>query len=215
MSIKQVFESITHAPYYQVKEVTYECARGLALVNKRKNITRIHQNYLQSNAERKVLEVSSKSMQETGIRLSAFNLKDENGHTVECVFQSSKKFENGGPYTELKEKTSIEAKKDERLKSSGKLIAFIHEGVEYPLEPKTAFYDWIYINALLKNKDLCEELKEYDAFTDVEFNFKKSLNCQAEACAMYCGLVKAGKLEEAMKSFEDFVNVIYLGGKND
>ena len=38
MSIKQVFESITHAPYYQVKEVTYECARGLALVNKRKTL---------------------------------------------------------------------------------------------------------------------------------------------------------------------------------
>ena len=60
MATKQVFESITHAPYYQVKEVTYECARGLALVNKRKNITRIHQNYLQGNAGRKVLEVSSK-----------------------------------------------------------------------------------------------------------------------------------------------------------
>ena len=209
MATRPVFESITKAPYYQVKNISFEFAPGFAKVQKQKNITHLHENYMKYFHGNQPLEISSKSLQQLGIDLSAFNLKDENGHSVECVFQSSKKFALGGPYVDLLEKTSKEAKKDERLRNSGRIVAFVKDGIEYPTEPKTTFYDWIYINALVQNKDLCDQLKEFDAFTDIEFNPEKSLNCQAEAVAIYCGLIKAGKLDAALSSFEDFVQIIW------
>ena len=41
-----------------------------------------------------------------------------------------------------------DAKKDERLLSSGKLVGFNYNSMDFPLEPKTVFYDLIYINAV-------------------------------------------------------------------
>lgn len=77
-----------------------------------------------------------------GKELSAFNLKtiyEGKKISVECAFQGSKVFEKGGPYTDLYMKPSIEAKKDRRLRESGKLIKFVYKNEEYPLEPKDFF----------------------------------------------------------------------------
>ncbi|MGE7364760.1 DarT1-associated NADAR antitoxin family protein [Staphylococcus cohnii] len=41
------------------------------------------------------------------------------------------------------------------------------------------------------------------------FNPKRSFNCQAEACAIYVSLVKRKKLQEALKSIDDFEKFIY------
>ena len=128
---------------------------------------------------------------------------------VECAFQSSKVFENGGPYTDLIFKTSREAKKDPRLKESGKLIAFKYFKTEYPLEPKDYFYNWIYINALHLNKDLANEILEYDSFSDIEFNPQKSINCQAKAASIYVGLRNSGKIDNALESHEHFLDIVY------
>ena len=134
------------------------------------------------------------------MKLSAFNLKKfvpSLGYSVpvECVFQGGKVFAAGGPYTDLYTGTSRDAKRDPRLKESGSLKAFEFEGVRYPLQPTTAFYDWLYINALMENPELAEELKQYDAFTDIEFNPDKSLNCQTRAAAIYVGLTRQVLLE--------------------
>lgn len=93
------------------------------------------------------MEVSTKGTEELEKKLSAFNLKID-GHLLECVFQSSKVFEKGGPYTDLLEMAPKEAKRDERLKTSGKLAAFRYQGMEWPLLPKTVFYDYIYYQAV-------------------------------------------------------------------
>lgn len=64
--------------------------------------------------------------------------------SVEPIFQSSKVFEKGGPYKDLLRKTSLEAKKDKRIKESGDLIYFDYDNRRWNLEPKTMFYDYIY-----------------------------------------------------------------------
>ena len=89
-------------------------------------------------------------------------------------------------------------------------MAFVLNGKEYPLIPRTAFYDFVYISALLENKDLCENLDNYNAFSDIWFNPNKSLNCQAEAMALYRGLKQANKLDKAMASFDEFVNEVFI-----
>lgn len=86
---------------------------------------------------------------------------------------------------DLLDVTPKEAKQDERHHISGDLISFVKDGVEWSLEPKTAFYDYIYIKALVENFGQELILSKYDWFTDIEFNQKKSINCQARSVAIY------------------------------
>ena len=156
---------------------------GFAVSQKRKNIKALHEA-IGSATGHKALEISSKGEVELGNQLSAFNMRT-NGVFIENVFQSSKKYENGGPYLDLLHVPPKDAKRDERHKTSGRLVAFVKDGEEWPLEPKTAFYDYIYVSALVENFGYRLDLSEYQWFTDIEFNPKKSLNCQARAVAIY------------------------------
>ena len=129
-------------------------------------------------------------------------------YSVESAYQASKVFERGGPYIDLLGKSSREAKKDIRLKNSGRLRWFVFYGKQWELEPKTAFYDWLYLNALDKNEDPSLEICKYSAFTDIEFNPEKSINCQAYSAALYVALSRRGILREALCSQESFLSVI-------
>jgi hypothetical protein len=174
---------------------------GFAICQKQKSIESLHQAIQEKYSFENILEVSSKSKNPLGVALSAFNLmihdqKKKLVYSVECAFQSSKVFENGGPYIDLLKVSSRAAKKDSRLKDSGSLLKFTIYNKDWGLEPLTAFYDWLYINALKANVQYHEELLKYDAFTDIEFNPKKSINCQAHAIAMFCSLAKKGLLEK-------------------
>lgn len=185
---------------------------GLNVSQKRKNIAALHEAYMARFPERKVLEISSKSEQKLGVALSAFNLKKyvpSLGKSIplECVFQGGKVFGAGGPYTDLYEASPRDAKRDPRLKSSGMLRSFQYEGEQFPILPKTVFYNWIYINALLENPELAQQLVEFDGFTDIEFNPDKSLNCQAEAAALYVTLARKGVAEQC-RSFPEFLKLI-------
>jgi hypothetical protein len=80
------------------------------------------------------------------------------------------------------------------------------------LVPRTAFYDWLYINALHKRPDLAEQVLTYRAFSDIAFNPERSINCQAYAAALYVSLSDRGLLTEAMlKDQETYLSVINTG----
>lgn len=181
--------------------VEFKFHSGFAKVQKQKSIAELHQAARAKFNLNKILEVSSKSEEPLGAALSAFNLMindEEAGKTysVECAFQSSKVFKKGGPFVDLLNVSSREAKKDERLKESGALVAFRFKGTNWPLEPKTVFYDWLYINALNQNKPFHEALLNYKAFTDIEFNPNKSINCQAYSVALFVALAKRNLLDQ-------------------
>lgn len=168
---------------------------GFSKSQKQKSISELHQAASEIGIS-PILEISSKSEVELGVSLSAFNLlittkKDKKSFSVESAFQGSKVFEKGGPYRDLFTKSSRDAKKDERIKNSGSILKFEFFGKSFPKEPKTAFYDWLYINALSQNVELAKELISYEAFSDIEFNPEKSINCQAHSAALYVSLVKA------------------------
>ena len=148
------------------KMVDFQYHSGFAVVQKQKSITSLHEVIRNTQNVTQILEISSKSEIELGVALSAFNLMmiDKKKHqkfSVECAFQGSKVFENGGPFLDLLNATSREAKKDERLKLSGELKKFSFYGIDWALEPLTAFYDWLYINALNFNSDYHEQLFKY------------------------------------------------------
>jgi len=195
-----------------VKEINFEFKwnSGFAPVQKKKNIAALHES-AKNFGFTPLLEVSSKSEILLGQRLSAFNLKIETEIgkiSVESAFQGSKVFEKGGPYTDLYMKTPKEAKTDHRLKSSGKLVEFDFMGSKWPIIPKTSFYDWLYIKSLYPHRDYLKKLFKYKGFTDIEFNPKKSINCQARTCALLLSLIDLNLLEEAMKSKSKFIKIV-------
>lgn len=212
MAVRPVFAPGKRKNEADVFMTEFQWNPGLNVSQKRKNIDALHEAYQSRFPDRKVLEISSKSTEKLGVSLSAFNLKKhvpslEKHIPVECVFQGSKVFSGGGPYTDLYTAAARDAKRDPRLKSSGELRSFRYEGEQYPLIPRTVFYNWIYINALLENPALAQQLLQYDGFTDIEFNPGKSLNCQAEAAALYVTLARKG-LEQHCRSFPEFLNLI-------
>ena len=67
-----------------------------------KSVDSLHAAALKLPGISRVLEVSSKSREELGVALSAFNLtfttlKHNRTFSVECAYQGSKVFERGGP----------------------------------------------------------------------------------------------------------------------
>ena len=195
-----------------IKNFDFEWYPGFAITQKQKSITSLHTSITNDNEDLRVLEVSTKSKDKLGQNLSAFNLtvineKKGTNFTVESAFQGSKVFENGGPYTDLFEKKSSEAKKDIRLKNSGKLIAFQFFKYRFPLEPKTLFYDWLYLNTLKSKIELISEVQYYNVFTDIEFNSKKSINCQAKSVALFVLLHSCGLQDLIVADLNVFIEI--------
>lgn len=199
-----------------VKEIFFQITwhSGFARVQKERNIEEL-ERAAAAGGYRNLLEISTKSNSERGQHLSAFHMtaetKSHGTIKLELAFQGSKVFEHGGPFTDLyrkREKEIGEAKRDPRLQSSGKLIGFQFEGFTWPLEPKTAFYDWLYVSFLKKYRDWAPKLYAYGGFTDVEFNPHRSINCQARSCALFLSLMKRNLVEEATRSPEAFIGTL-------
>lgn len=180
-------------------EVEFEWSPGFAVPQKQKSIRALHQAALEAGIT-PVLEVSTKSPDPLGVRLSAFNLTvDLHGQRIplEAAFQGSKVFEEGGPYVDIYELQGPAVKRDARLHTSGPLTAFEWQGQRWPLVPKTGFYDWLYLNAVNSHKGT-GELTRFAGFTDIEFNPAKSINCQARSCALYLALLRREVLQHVL-----------------
>lgn len=160
-------------------------------------------------------------------------------YSIENWFQSSKQFskkgELFGPYTDLLkidprvakrylnsllDKKIIDQYKTDSLFmriqkeiKNADLHSFVFLGTNYKLEPKSAFYDFIYVKALVQNHELSTSIKKYKVFTDIEFNpvIKGNVvryNTQARACAIFVALSNRGILEEALKCFDSFITCV-------
>lgn len=167
------------------EQYSFEWFPGFAVSQKQKSVESLHDAVRTARPAAKPLEISTRSREALGQKLSAFHLR-LGGNTLENIFQSAKAFEQGGPYPDLLCVPPREAKHDARLKTSGPLKAFCFRGETFPLIPRTAFYDYIYI-AAVKESLAPEEIGAiagYDHFTDIEFNPAKSINTQARTAAM-------------------------------
>ena len=200
---------------YKKHMIDFEFFTGFSLSQKQKSIKSLHNSIIRNFPGRKILEVSSKSLDEIGRQASAFNLnvilKSGKEFSVEQIFQGSKKFRRGGSQLHLIDRmTSKELKKYiGRLHQVDELVSFECFGQIFPLKPQTFFYNWLYINSLHKNQLLANQIINYDTFTDIEFNPNKSKNCQAEACSIYVYLYKSNLLDYALSSKENFLQVVY------
>ncbi len=156
-------------------------------------------------------------------------------YPLENWFQSSKVFvkdgKERGPYRELlnvrlakryinphPDKKTIEQFEGDPLFeiiqseiNGSTMSCFRLSGEDYPLLPRSAFYDYLYVSALCQpqNRELAKGLMSFRVFTDIMFNpgsgKNRRFNTQARSCAIYVTLSKRGSLEAGMLSFEDFI----------
>ena len=166
------------------KDYDFTWISGLSASQKQKCALSLHEAIFRTDASANVLEVSTKSNVPLGVSMSAFNLMLDGFH-LENIFQSGKVFAFGGPYPDLLSMHPRQAKHEQRLRTSGELVGFRYQGIDFPLEPKTLFYDYIYIRAVkgTLSADEIRQIAEFNYFTDIEFNPAKSINTQAKTSA--------------------------------
>lgn len=187
---------------FEEKMIEFEYIKGMAFSQKQKNVLSFHKS-IKELYEKNILEVSTKSNVDLGVKLSAFNLKLD-GYYFESVFQSSKVFEGNRQYGFLMRYPPKEAKKYMNANPSGNLIAFQYKNKRYDLNPKSMFYDYLYIQALQQHPNISKQIIQYDIFTDIEYNYKKQVNCQARACAIYCYLLRHNVVDYYLSDINHF-----------
>ena len=193
MAIRPIFIPVMSGfPYVESIDIEFQWFAGFSQKQTRKSIASMHEAAKKMEIY-PVLEISRKSTSALGVSLSAFELslrtQGSNSISVESAYQGSKVFEDGGPFHDLYEVSSREAKRDPRLRNSGEVTAFEFLGERFPIEPQTAFYNWLYMTALSQREPpVLQELKRFSAFSDIAFNPKRSINCQARAVAVYVSL---------------------------
>ncbi len=185
-----------------VSEVSlqFEWSMGMARTQKQKSVQSFHA-VANKNGYSNPLEISTYSLQSIGVQLSAYNLlfkSSKSCGTVEELYQKSKVLN--------KTNESVLTDGDEKLKGRQPLH-FIFEDYKWPLKPLSGFYDWLYINALHQNKDLANRVLEFNAFTDIAYNPKKSLSTQARSVALYVALMQLGKIEQ-IKDPKEFLELL-------
>ena len=191
---------------YKEEIITFDYVKGLAFSQKQKNVASFHSAIQKQYPSARILEVSTKSLISLGVSLSAFNLKLD-GIPIESIFQSSKVFSDGTQFLELMHLPPKEAKQFIASTNKGNLQYFRYRNMIFPLEPHSLFYDYLYITALNQAKTTSIELMNFDIFTDIEFNEKKQINCQARSCAIYSYLLKSNSLDFHLSSIENFAKL--------
>lgn len=213
MATRPIFIAEANGPHLvRIQSVEFRWYAGMSMSRRQLSMRSLHEAAQTLHPEARILEVSRMSGESLGQKLSAFNLTIEHPDEhrdvpLECAFQAAKVFEHGGPFLDLISARPADAKRDQRLQESGRLTGFRFLNEDWPKEPATAFYDWIYINALREKSDLAGAASRYDIFTDIAFNPDKSINCQAGAIALFVALFRRGELESALSSREAFLNV--------
>jgi len=62
-----------------------------------------------------------------------------------------------------------------------------------------------YINAIYPHREWLQRLHRYAAFSDIEFNPERSVNCQARSCALFVSLMTKSVLDVAVESPQAFI----------
>ena len=162
--------------------IEFKWESGISVSQKRRSCLHLHSALNVHYDLYPALDISSASPEQLGIDLSAFNLK-WNGKTIECWYQGSKIYSNAGHMKHLYDCDSLTAKKSMKESNLGKLIGFRLVDTDYPMEPRTVFYDWIYLQGLLQY-DRKDEILKYQVFTDVQATTDIDA-CQARAVCIY------------------------------
>ncbi len=123
---------------------------------------------------------------------------------LESVYQSSKIFQYSGQHEVLMDLDPFAAKKEVRKLGQGPIVGFRFLGRTFPTEPVNAFYDWLYIRAIVPHEKWIRENLHFAAYSDIEFTPNKSVNCQGRAVAEFHALSMRGEASKCVHDFDKF-----------
>lgn len=213
--------------YYIEEPITFTWHMGMSWQVRQRSSQSLRKNILTKYPERKVIEISTASENhELGRQLSALKLtlctRLPDGTTksipVESIFQGSKVYDGEDkPHVELFQQSANEAKRfsKEMQLHERSVTGFQYGDKKFGTFPYSAFYDWVYIQALHSHQELAKQILDYDAFTDIHFNQKVAysnkgpFNCQARALAIYVSLQRKGKLHDYLQDPKNLQQSIY------
>lgn len=178
--------------------VDFQWHPGFSIAQKQKSIASLHSAVIATTGLVSPLEISSKSTSPLGHELSAFNLQlsfrcsSMLTASVETFYQGGKIF-NGVPradHDRFKLGPRESRQRVKELGAGGRLSGWEIGRYTFSLSSGVDFYNWLYLGALHQHPELLNDLISHDCFTDIEFNPKKSLACQARSAALarYCVL---------------------------
>ena len=150
-----------------------------------------------------ILEISTRGATATGRALSAMNLRlgrPDTDVTLEAAYQAAKDF-GEGPAPVLERMNGFEAKRRAKSRAAEaaakglQLVGFSREGIHWPRESGTAFYDRLWLEAALKchGSRLEGILAAYAGFSDCFHRPGAGMACQAAAAATASHLLTAMK----------------------
>ncbi|MFT6458169.1 DUF6977 family protein [Pseudophaeobacter arcticus] len=217
MAVRPIFiPRAAHGPLVEELPLQINWHGGFAVSQKQKNIEALHLKACEHGIQ-PVLEISTKSPNEVGRRLSAFSLKIEvygAMKSLESVYQSSKVFANSGQHEQLMDLDPYQAKKEVRRLGSGPITAFRFLDQEFPTEPMNAFYDWLYIRAIVPHEQWLRKNLHFAAYSDIEFTPSKSVNCQGRAVAEFHALSMRGEATKCVHDFDMFRRMLLYAQRN-
>lgn len=205
---------------YGIEERNYnfEWFMGCSVAQLRRSIRALHKE-IRNSGYGKIIEVSTKSEDEIGRKLSPLNLMvciDDESLPMESYYQGSKVFDDNGCKIKLSECEHIlpwktkqfirETVKERNLK----LVEFDFKGNKFDLSSKGMCFDYIYILGLIQNESLGDYIMNYEVFTDLMFKKETGIGCQARSCALYKYLRTNGLLENFIKNPHEFKYIYNL-----
>ena len=165
MATKMCFAVGTNAAFEE-RIIEFEYIKGMAFSQKQKNVLSFHKSIQKMYPDKRIIEISTKSPSRLGVDLSAFNLKLD-GYPLECVFQASKIFVGNIQFKDLLFEEPNAAKKYIRENVALPIIGFEYKDDQFETIPRSMFYDYIYISAILQSELNTDEIADYDIFTDI------------------------------------------------
>ena len=192
-------------------EVDFQWAPGDAPELKSRNIEKLHTAAAHRNLS-PLLEVSGYADDPIGSRLALaqLTLKNEESYyvSVSGLYYGSMVFKNGGPYTDLYRGQGGDHSSDPRLKSSGQLMGFRFQDLEWGLKAEGMFYDWLVIQAVQRHRNLGSGLMKFTGFTDLECPSQGSGVCHARSCALYVALVEKKIIDKVLENQDLFIETL-------
>lgn len=179
--------------------IEFKWEPGMSTTQKTRSCINLHRA-IQQYTGLSALDISTASPQPVGVKLSAFNLK-LNGLPVEVLYQGSKVYSDGYVAHKLYTADSLTAKRLSK-EYHGNVVGFDCFGTKYPTEPKSAFYDFIYLRAVRETFGNTV-LTDATCFTDIQAK-PELIACQARSFCEYKLMQLSGCLT-CLDDFDKFV----------
>lgn len=209
---------LNHNHDMKMMPVNFRWQSGWNRQAKQMSAHNLHQGFLNKHPQAKLLEISSVGKNKIGVQTSAMHLNVYTSNPAKHGLRTSTVNSNGKPYGKFKVENVFQAGKvfqgqtpeqhqqstqrilnmnpvqakhtTKAMNSRSQLKGFKMFGHQFPLQPKTDYYDYVYMHGLAQHPKLGKQIASHNAFSDFFAVPGKTINTQSKSCTLFTSLVK-------------------------